>query len=220
MGNWIRLQAKDGHQFDAYRADPAGNSVGGVVIVQEIFGVTAHIRQVADGYAARGYVAIAPALFDRARPGTELAYADVAAGKEAQTKVTPQMALADIAAAIEALRTAGKVAVIGYCWGGTLAYFAACKLDIACAVSYYGGMIAKLGTEKPAHPVQYHVGDRDMHISRDDVAAIRALDPDGVVHVYEGAGHGFNCNERADYHPENARLAEGRSIEFLRTHLA
>jgi len=220
MGNWIRLQTSDSHELDAYRADPAGKPLGGVVIVQEIFGVTGHIRQVADGYAARGYVAIAPALFDRSTPRTELAYSDVAAGKDAQSKVTPQMALADIAASVAALRPAGKVAVIGYCWGGTLAYFAACKLDIGCAISYYGGMIAKLGTEKPVHPVLYHIGDRDMHISKDDVAAIRRLDPDGVVHVYGGAGHGFNCNERADHHPANAALALDRSIEFLRTHLA
>jgi carboxymethylenebutenolidase len=216
MGDHTTLMARDGHEFAAYLAKPEGAARGAVVVLQEIFGVNAHIREVADDYARHGFLAIAPALFDRIRRGIELGYTPetIQEGRGYMLQVTERQALADVAAAANVVRHAGRVGVIGYCWGGTLAWAAACELPVACAVSYYGGGIAKQLPRRPKRPVMYHFGEYDAHIPLADVDRIRAADPGGIVHVYP-AGHGFNCSERADYHAASAALALERTLAFL-----
>ncbi|MFO1425864.1 MAG: dienelactone hydrolase family protein [Steroidobacteraceae bacterium] len=219
MGEVTPLMARDGHEFQAYLAAPRGAPRAAVVVVQEIFGVNRHIRAVTDGYAAEGYVAIAPALFDRVRRGVELGYgeADRNEGFGYRQQVKDEHALADIAASIAVVRHAGRVAVVGYCWGGLLAWLAARELPIACAVSYYGGRIAKYLDRVPRKPVMYHFGERDAHIPPAEVEQIRAAHPAGIFHLYP-AGHGFNCTDRPDYDAASAALSLQRSLAFIAEH--
>jgi carboxymethylenebutenolidase len=214
-----RLRAADGHEFDAYVAEPAGAVRGGVVVVQEIFGVTQHIQRVTDRFAAHGYRALAPAMFDRVEHGITLDYGEIERGRGYMQRLAWPNTLADVAAAVEALRSAGKVAVVGFCWGGTVAHAAAAALAIDAAVSYYGGAVAKMLDKVPRCPIVYHFGDRDHAIPPSDVEQIRAAYPQSVVHVYAGAGHGFNCEERASYSASDAQLAFERSLAFLREHV-
>jgi len=222
MGKTIELTAADGHKFAAYRADPTGKPKGALVVIQEIFGVNGHMRRVTDGFAAEGYAAIAPALFDRTRRGVELGYdADaIAAGRDLRAAVGDSGPLADIQATIdEAAKSGGKVGVIGYCWGGTLAYLSATRLKgIAGAVGYYGGGIAAAAAEKTKVPVMLHFGETDQSIPMSDVEKVRAAHPEIELHVYP-AGHGFNCDERGSYHAPSARTALDRSLGFLRKHI-
>ena len=221
MGQTIKLEARDGHRLDAYEAQPAGRARGGIVVVQEIFGVNDHIRRVADGYAADGYRVIAPALFDRVRPGIQLAYDDtgVAEGRAIREKIGFDDALADVAAAQAALRDAGKIGVVGYCWGGTVTWLSAARLaGFAAASSYYGGGIGKFAAEKPRCPTQCHFGEKDHAIPLDDVESVRKANPDVQVFLYP-AGHGFNCDARASYDAASARLARERTLEFFRNHI-
>lgn len=220
MGETLKLAAADGHELDAYVARPAHRVKGGLVVCQEIFGVNHHIRAVADGYAGDGYLAIAPALFDRVRPGIELGYdeAGVAEGRDIRTALSWDKAVVDVAAAVEAAREAGKVGVIGYCWGGSLAWLAACRLQIAAAVGYYGGQIHEHRQERPACPVLLHFGERDAMIPAAHVADISELHPEVEVHAYP-AGHGFNCDARAAFDKQSAHVARGRSLRFLAEHL-
>jgi carboxymethylenebutenolidase len=217
MGNFTTLMARDGHEYNAWLAAPSGAARGAVVICQEIFGVNHHIRGVADGYAAAGYVAIAPCLFDRVRRGIDLGYTEkeVQEGRGYRLQISREKTLLDITSSLNVVKHAGRVAVVGYCWGGSLAYLAACELPIACAVSYYGGQIAKdhLG-KSPRRPVMYHFGEKDPYIPPSDIEKIRAADPTGIFHVYP-ADHGFNCDERAAYDPASANLARERTLEFL-----
>lgn len=221
MGETITLKAADGFVLDAYRADPAGPPRGGLVVLQEIFGVNAHIRSVADRYAVEGYVVIAPALFDRVRKGVELTY-EPAGSQEgmALNKQTPRAeTMHDVAAAVDALGTAGRVGVVGYCWGGTLAYAAACATPgVAAAVGYYGGGIASMLNEKPTVPLMLHFGEQDAHIPLSDVEKIRAAEPAVPVFTYP-AGHGFNCDARASYDGPSATLAFSRTLPFLRENI-
>lgn len=216
-----RLRAADGHEFDAYVAEPEPSSAarGGVVVVQEIFGVTAHIRRVADRFAAHGYRAIAPAMFDRIERGIELDYSEIERGRGYMQRLDWAGTLADVAAAVEAVRSAGGVAVVGFCWGGTVAHVAAAELELDAAVAYYGGGVAKMLDRTPRCPVVYHFGDRDHAIPPSDVERIRAAYPASVVHVYPGAGHGFNCEERASYSASDAQTAFERTLALLREHL-
>ncbi len=224
MGQTIELTASDGHALGAYRADPAGAPKAGVVVIQEIFGVNAHIREVADDYAAQGYLAIAPALFDRSRPGVELGYDEnaIAEGRGLAFEMDPDLPVRDLEAAVEAAASAGKVGVVGYCWGGSLAFLAACKLDVAAASSYYGGQIvAALEREpnlSPAAPLIMHFGEKDAGIPLDDVDRIRRTFPDVPVYLYD-AGHGFNCDHRGSYDEDSCRTARQRTLHFLATHL-
>ena len=220
MGETISLTADDGHKLGAYRARPAGARRAGVVVMQEIFGINGHIRSVCDGFAADGYEVIAPALFDRAGPGIELAYdeAGIARGREIRAGLGWIGPVRDMAAAQAALSGAGRVGAVGYCWGGSLAWLAATRLGPACAISYYGGQIVQFKDENATCPVLMHFGDKDASISADDVAAIRAAQPDVPVHIYP-AGHGFNCDQRADYHAESAALARERTLAFLAEHV-
>jgi carboxymethylenebutenolidase len=217
MGEFTTLMARDGHEYNAWLAAPTGPPRGAVVICQEIFGVNHHIRAVADSYAAAGYVTIAPCLYDRIRRGIELGYTEkeTQEGRGYRLQIPKEKTLLDINSSINVVKHAGRVAVIGYCWGGTLAYLAACDLPISCAVSYYGGQIVRehLG-KSPRRPVMYHFGEKDPYIPASDVEKIRAADPTGIFHVYP-ADHGFNCEERAAYDAASAQLARERTLAFL-----
>jgi len=215
MGKMIRLTAADGHELDAYLAEPKGKAKGGVVVVQEIFGVTDHVKRIADQYAAQGYVAIAPAMFDRIARNLTVPYTDIQAGLEHMRKLEWPSTLADITAAADKIRSSGSAAVVGFCWGGTVAHVAASDLDIDAAVSYYGGGVAKMLDKKPRCPILYHFGDQDHSIPLPDVEKIKNANPDSTLHVYPGAGHGFSCDERASFSARDAKLAFERSIAFL-----
>lgn len=210
------LMARDGHEFNAWLAAPKGAARGAVVICQEISGVNRHIRAVADDYAADGYVTIAPCLFDRVRRGIELGYSDaeLKEGRGYRLQIPTEKTLLDMNASINVIKHAGRVAVVGYCWGGTLAYLAACGLPVACAVSYYGGQIKEHLAKSPKRPVMYHFGEADPHIPMSDVEKIRAADPNGVFHLYP-ADHAFNCDERSTYDAASAALALERTLQFL-----
>lgn len=220
MGETIRLRASDGFSVSAYRGTPAGTAIGGLVVVQEIFGVNGHIRNVVDRFAADGFLAIAPALFDRIAPGIEIGYspADIEKGMEIRAKTTSEDALRDIEAAREALATAGRVGVIGYCWGGFLAWLSATRLPgFSAAVVYYGGGIGAVAAEAPRCPVLAHFGDKDQHIPLADVDKLKAH-ANVEVHVYP-ADHGFNCDERGSYDKPSADKAQARTLAFLRREL-
>jgi carboxymethylenebutenolidase len=221
MGQTTDLTASDGHRLQAYEARPQGKARGGIVVVQEIFGVNGHIRRVADGYANDGYRVIAPALFDRVRPGIELGYtdADIAKGRAIREQVGFEQALADVTAALAALRETGKVGVVGYCWGGTVTWLAAARIDgFAAASSYYGGGIGKFAAEKPRCAARCHFGEKDHAIPLDEVNAVRKANPGVEVFLYP-AGHGFNCDERASYDPASAARARTRTLELFRAHI-
>ena len=221
MGTNIELTASDGHRLAAYRADPAGKPRGGLVVIQEIFGVNSHIRSVAVGYAADGYLAIAPALFDRVERGFDVGYSppDIERGRAVRAKVSLDDALKDVAAAIKAAAPAGKVGIVGYCWGGTVVWASATRLDgLACSSPHYGGGIAEIATERPRCPVMFHFGETDQQIPMTDVEKIRKAQPGQTLHVYP-AGHGFNCDQRGSYHAASAKLARERTLAFLRQHV-
>ena len=216
MSEFTTLMARDGHEFNAWLAAPTGPTHGAVVIAQEIFGVNRHIRKVADDFAAQGYVTIAPCLYDRVRRGIELGYseADVQQGRGYRLQIPKEKTLLDLTACINVIKHSGRVSIVGYCWGGTLAYIAACELPVFCAVSYYGGQIKDHLDKSPRRPVMYHFGEKDPHIPMSDVDKIRAADPNGVFHLYP-ADHGFNCDERGSYDPASAALARERTLQFL-----
>jgi carboxymethylenebutenolidase len=215
MGSWLELTAADGHRLAAYAAAPPATPRGGIVVVQEIFGVTRHIRDVAEQYAAAGFYAVAPALFDRVERDVDVHYSDIAKGIAYMQATKMDDVLLDVKAAVDLVARSGNVGVVGYCWGGTIAYLAAARLPIAAAVSYYGGGTTHFLSEKPRAPVMYHYGERDAHIPPEAVAQVKAADPGGVFHLYP-ADHGFNCTDRGSYEPESAKLAFERSLEFLR----
>jgi carboxymethylenebutenolidase len=223
MGEWIVLEASDRHSLDAYRSLPAGPGVarGGVVIVQEIFGVNGHIRAVADHYADAGYAAVAPALFDRVRSKVELGYTPegTAEGRALRTSLGWDLPLLDLEAAATHLGEYRRVGAIGYCWGGSLSFLMACRSTrVACSVAYYGGQIVQFAEERPRVPVLMHFGEKDPIIPAADREKIIAHQPGAAIWVYP-AGHGFNCAERQDFEPESARLAAERTLAFLREHL-
>ena len=218
----IRLEAEDGTQLSAYHVLPAERPRGGLVVLQEIFGVNPHIRRVADGFAEKGYEVLAPALFDRIEPGVELGYdaEGMAKGRTFPQRLGWDGPLRDVAAAVTALRGAGRIGVVGYCWGGSLTYLAAARLEgIAAAVGYYGSAIAKNLDATPQVPTLLHFGANDASIPAADIEAIRARQPDVGVHVY-AAGHGFNCDARSAYEPASAALALERTLAFFAQHLS
>ncbi len=214
-----RLTASDGHELDAYEVHPDGASAS-IVIVQEIFGVNAHIRSVVDHYASFGYRAIAPALFDRGERGVELGYDDAGRtrGIELVMPIAFDAAMLDVAASVDHVAETGPVAVIGYCFGGSVAWIAACDLPIAAAVGYYGGQIHGMIGRTPQVPTMLHFGELDHGIPLDQVSAIAAAHPEVPVYVYEGADHGFNCDARATHDARSAAIALGRTLEFLAEH--
>ena len=222
MGDTITLTAEDGHKLAAYRAAPTGAPRGGLVVVQEIFGVNSHIKSVCDGFAADGYVALAPAIFDRVERDFAIGYKpeDIERGRGVRGKLPVEDAVKDVRAAVKALAAERlKVGVVGYCFGGTLAWLAATRIaGIACAVGYYGGGIADAAAETPRCPVLLHWGETDQSIPPEHHARVRAAHPDLPMHIYP-AGHGFNCDQRGSYHEPSAKLARQRTLDFFAKHL-
>lgn len=207
--------------IEAWRADPPACARGGLVVIQEIFGVNAHIRSVVDDFAAHGYCAIAPAVFDYVEPGVELEYdaAGIARGRGLATRVGVDRAVQAVEAAAALLRAQFEhVGVVGYCWGGTVAFLANTRLGLP-SVSYYGGRIGSFLAERPGAPLMMHFGTHDAHIPPNTVRAIRDAVPEATIHLYE-AGHGFNCRPRSDYNQAAAELALQRSLQFFQTEFA
>jgi carboxymethylenebutenolidase len=222
VAEFTTIMARDGHEFRAWLAAPPGKPRGAIVLLQEIFGVNGHIRAVAEDYAAQGYTVIAPSLFDRIRRGIELGYtpAEMQEGVGYRAQLAPETTMKDIAAAAAVVKNSGRTAALGYCWGGSLAYLAAGQLPLSCAVVYYGKVTSYLG-QKPRSPVMYHYGEQDKSIPAADVEATRAaMQGASVLYVYEGAGHGFNCDQRESFNPQAAALARNRTLEFLGKYLA
>jgi carboxymethylenebutenolidase len=222
MGEMLTLTAEDGHRLSAYRATPAGTARGGLVVIQEIFGVNPHIKKVTDGFAADGYVAIAPALFDRVERDFETGYApaDIERGRMVRGKLQIEDAVKDVTAAVKELQRAGhKVGVVGYCFGGTVAWLAATRIPgVAAASSFYGGGVADAAGEQPRCPVIFHFGETDASIPRDHWDRIKAQHPKIPMHIYP-AGHGISCDERGSFHEPSARQARQRTIDFFREHV-
>ena len=227
MGSFVDLQATDGFSFPAYVAQPTGPAKGAEVVLQEIFGVNSHIRSVADGYANEGYLAVAPSTFHRVKPGVELGYSqdDMSAGFALKTAVEALPApgvLQDIQAAMRHAAQAGKVGIVGYCWGGLLTWRSACTLDgLSAAVCYYGGGMTTPdeAARQPKVPTMAHFGEKDHWIPLESVEAFRKAHPEVEVHVYK-ADHGFNCDQRASHDATAAKLARERTVAFFARHLA
>ncbi|MDP2324357.1 MAG: dienelactone hydrolase family protein [Gammaproteobacteria bacterium] len=214
----------DGHTLTGYLALPPGPPLVGLLVLQEIFGVTTHIRKVADDFAARGFLVLAPALFDRLKPRIELAYSQIDEARTLMQQVRIDDVATDLSASIATLRglllpPGSRVGTVGYCWGGAIADLAACRTDVNAAVSYYGRANVSWLNERPRCPVQYHFGARDPLIPTEIVDQIRAGRPDSEVWIYPEAGHGFNCDERPEFHAASATRALERTLAFFVQHL-
>ncbi|MGX1103127.1 MULTISPECIES: dienelactone hydrolase family protein [Bradyrhizobium] len=222
MGQDIKLKASDGFELGAYRANPAGAPKGAVVVIQEIFGVNHHIRSVCDRLAKKGYVAVAPSIFDRITPNFQSGYSPDEIAEARKFVANPDWAamLRDSQAAIDAVKPVGPVGIIGFCLGGSVAYAAATKLaGLSAAVGYYGGAVVRFADDKPAVPTQLHFGEKDAGIPLSDVETIKSKRPEVEVFIYPGAQHGFHCDERASYDKASADIAWPRSMEFFAKHL-
>ncbi len=229
MSEWVKLKAEDGHELSAYVARPAGEAIGALVLIQEIFGINAHIRSVADGYARDGFLVIAPALFDRFDRDVELTYE----GEDRQRaygyyqRLKPEPSLLDIAAAYGLAKESGKgIGILGFCYGGLMAWLSSTrgetlKMQPSCCVGYYAGGIGTVAAEEPSCPVMLHFGAKDSHIGQDQVEAVRAAHPEVEIFIYEGADHAFNRDvDPSAYNPAAATLARERTLAFLKTHVA
>jgi carboxymethylenebutenolidase len=229
MGNFTALKAADGHELQAYVAMPAGAAIGGLVVVQEIFGVNQSIRDVAESYAKEGFVAVAPAIFDRYERGVELGYdgGDMQKAVGLYGKLNPDTVLLDIAAAYEEAKSkSGKdVAVMGFCYGGLTSWLGATRgetfeMQPACTIGYYAGGIGSVAAEEPSCPVLLHFGGADSHIGPEQVEAVREAHPEVEVYMYSGAEHGFANHMRPSFNADAAKLAGERTLAFLRANLA
>jgi carboxymethylenebutenolidase len=232
MGQMIHLTSTDGTQIAAYEVAPAGAPKGAVVVLQEIFGLNQHIRNVAEGYAQAGYYVIAPAMYHRVAAGIELGYtpADMTQGmvlKAAAEALLPKL-LEDVQAAIDHAARAGKAAgapkalkvgIVGYCWGGLMSWRAAQRLQgLSASAPYYGGGMTK-ELELPLHcPTMAHLSDNDDYVPMGGVAALQKAYLQATVHIYP-AKHGFNCDERASFDAPSAKLARERTLTFFAEHL-
>jgi carboxymethylenebutenolidase len=223
VSEYVKLRAADGHEFKSYAVRPVGASMAALVVIQEVFGVNAHIRSTADGFAKDGFLAVAPALFDRIQPNIELGYegVDLQTAMSLIPKIKIENAVADTAAAIDfAARESGKkVGVIGYCFGGSVAWLAATRLHPSATVGYYGGQIGKYAAETPSCPVMLHFGKLDAHIPPSVAEAVQTAHSDVEIFWYD-AGHAFNCEPRASYNVAAAKEARQRSLAFLTKYLA
>ncbi len=222
MGHNVTLTSSDGFKLGGYRADPKDKPKGAIVVIQEIFGVNHHIRAVTDRLADEGYVAIAPAIFDRMKPGFETGYTpdDIAEARKMVGAADFPAMLRDTQAAIDAVKDVGPVGITGFCLGGTITFLAATQLTgIKAGVAYYGGMIAKNADQKAKVPLMMHFGEKDAGIPLTDIETIRAKQPQAEIFVYDGAQHGFHCDERASYDKKSADLAWPRTLEFFAKHL-
>ena len=222
MGKQFTLTAADQHQLGAYRADPSGAAKGGVVVIQEIFGVNHHIRAVCDRLAQEGYVAVAPALFDRSEKNFECGYTPDEIANARKFVANPDFGamLRDTQAAIDELKKEGPVAIMGFCMGGTVAFLAAAEANgLSAAVCYYGGHIIKMVDKQPKVPIQMHFGEKDAGIPMSDVETIKKKHPQAEVYAYPDAAHGFHCDERASFNEPASKVAWQRSIAFLQKHV-
>jgi carboxymethylenebutenolidase len=223
MGQNVTLTASDNQKLGAYRADPAGAPKGAVVVIQEIFGVNHHIRAVTDNLAKAGYVAIAPAIFDRQKPGFECGYTpdEIAEARKFVASPDVPAMLRDVQAAVDAVKSVGPVGVVGFCLGGSLAFLSATDLNgVNASVAYYGGMVARTADKKPKVPTMMHFGEKDAGIPMTDVDAIKAKrGGDCEIFVYPNAQHGFHCDERASYDKASAEIAWPRTLDFFAKHL-
>ena len=223
-----QLIAQDGHALSAYVSVPFEAPIGAVVIIQEIFGVNAYVRSVADSYAKEGFVAIAPSLFDRVERGVELGYEgdDRTKAVELMQKLDPKTALLDVAAAFAEGKAQGRgVGVIGFCYGGFMSWLTATRGEQLavrpdCCVGFYPGGIGSVATEDPSCPVLLHFGADDTHIGPEQIEAVRSAHPEVEIFLYEGAEHGFCCDARSAFNPSKASLAKERTLAFLKTHVA
>jgi carboxymethylenebutenolidase len=228
MGDWVKVKAEDGHELSAYVAASAQEPVGAVVVVQEIFGVNRSIRGVADAFAQEGFLAIAPALFDRFEPDLELGYgeADMKKAFGIYPRLDPNVSLLDIAAAFQHVKQAGKpTGVMGFCYGGLTTWLSATRgenfrMKPDCCVGYYAGGIGKVAAEEPVCPVMLHFGAADDHIGKDQIDAVRTAHPDVEIYLYDGVGHAFANPDRPSYNAAAAKLADQRTLEFLKKNLA
>jgi len=229
MGEWVKLKAEDGHELGAYVAKPAGAPIGALVVVQEIFGVNKSIRGVADWYASEGFLAIAPALFDRFERNVELGYGEADMKKAFQyfyPMLDPDVSLLDIAAAFHHVKAVGEpTGVLGFCYGGLTTWLSAVRgenvrMQPDCCVGYYAGGIGKFAAEEPVCPVMLHFGAADDHIGKDQIDAVRTAHPEVEIHQYDGVGHAFANPDRPSYNAAAAKLADARSLEFLKANLA
>jgi carboxymethylenebutenolidase len=222
MGKMIELTAADGHKLAAYRADPAGKPRGAVVVIQEIFGVNSHIKSVADGYANDGYLAVAPAMFDRLQRGYDTGYTqpEIQAGIAMMQKLDWKQTFLDVDAAMAEAKKAGKVGIVGYCWGGTVSWRAASHTaGLACSAPYYGGGMPNFKDEKPKVPTLCNFGELDQSPTPDQAKELLAKHPEVQGHFYAGAGHGFNCDQRGSYNAAASKLARERTLAFFRKHI-
>ncbi|WP_447733770.1 dienelactone hydrolase family protein [Rhodanobacter soli] len=220
MGQHINIPTSRTQCIGGYLAQPQGKPKGGIVVIQEIFGVTAHIRRVADRFAEHGYTAIAPAFFDHLESGVELGYDQVGAnkGKQLVAELGLERALEDVASAAESIASAGKIGTVGYCWGGTVALLAALRLGLP-SVSYYGARNLPFLHETPRAPVMFHFGEKDHSITPEMVAKHREALPQMEVFTYP-ADHAFNRDGSAPYDEASAKLALQRTLAFFDRHLA
>ncbi|HEY8332640.1 MAG TPA: dienelactone hydrolase family protein [Tardiphaga sp.] len=222
MGQDVTLTAADKFELGAYRTTPTGTPKGAVVVIQEIFGVNHHIRAVCDRFAVQGYVAVAPAIFDRVERNFTSGYSPEEVAIARKFVASPDWAafMRDTQAAIDSVKDVGPVGIIGFCLGGSVAYAAATKLTgLSAAIGYYGSAIVRFADDKPTVPTQLHFGELDHGIPLSDVETIRAKRPDVEIFVYPGAQHGFGCDERASYDKPSAELAKQRSLAFFAKHL-
>ena len=222
MGEQLSTTMQDGFELGAYHSAPSGQSKGVVVVIQEIFGVNGHIREVVEGYAERGYQAIAPALFDRIEPDLQLGYTEADMGKGIELAfqgLEMAQTMKDLQSVVDHAAAQGAVGVVGYCFGGLLTYLSACQLSgVTAASSYYGGGISGVLDNQPQCPLIMHFGELDAHIPMADVEKIKAANPNIAVHVY-AADHGFNCDHRASYNEPAAGLALERTLAHFAEHL-
>ncbi|HKN27099.1 MAG TPA: dienelactone hydrolase family protein [Roseiarcus sp.] len=221
MGHWIELKPDGAGPIRGWRADPVGRPRSGIVVIQEIFGVNAHIRAVTDRFAVDGYLAIAPAVFDHVEKGFDVGYDPESRerGIAVVGKIDREQTMRDVAAAIDVAKEGGKVGIVGYCFGGSIAWAAACTLaGLSAAVGYYGGQILAIKDMQPRVPTMLHFGEKDQHIPIAGVREFAALHPDVPVHIYP-ADHGFNCDQRESFDAPSAALAWTRTLEFFRKHL-
>jgi len=222
MGQRLTLTADDGHSLGAYRADASGTARGGIVVLQEIFGVNVHIRDVCDRFAADGFTCIAPALYDRSsHKDCELGYEaeDMAAGRKLREEFSWDDSVRDVAATVAVLSGEGlKVGSVGYCWGGTISFLAGVRLGVSAAVVYYGGQIIPYRNERARCPMLMHFGEHDAGIPLSDVEQIPAAQPEAAIHIYDD-GQGVNGDRRGSYDEASAKLARQRTIDFFGTHL-
>ncbi len=223
MGQDIKLTSADGFEFDAYYCEAKNETLGGVIIVQEIFGVNNHIRDVTERFAALGYATIAPALYDRWHSKFNGGYnpEDMAIGRDLKTQANSELekVMMDVEAARDCVLDAGKVGITGFCWGGFIAWMAACRLNVQASAAYYGGGIIDFIDEKPQCDTIAHFGRQDESIPMHDVEAIKAAHPEVEIFIYE-ADHGFHCDQRAQFDPIAANIAGMRTLRLFDSALA